>query len=223
VTWSAGMDFGYGHNFAVTFGFKDGNRFFITDVVAAPRLDPFQQITSCEFMKPFGTVIFADTENPQLIELFRKHGYNMREWSKTKGSVNGGIDSVRMMFMPAIGDPRLFLLSGDPMCEFLAKRISAYKWKMDAAGNPTDQPDDKNDDECDAMRYMIMNLFKPAGKVIVAQDVGIGTPSVGQSSDFQNWFNTVVAEHMGDSAGVLTGDISSKNGGKPGGVVFDFS
>ncbi len=149
IRWFSGMDFGYTHNFAVVTAACDGYRAFIVDVIAIPELDPSQQVQVCkDRLGDINPTIFADPENPMMVRTLKKNGFRMREWRKGAGSVIGGIDIVRMMLRPAVGEPRLFLLKGDPGCELLAKRMGAYHFKTDPDGKIGKHPDDENDDEC---------------------------------------------------------------------------
>lgn len=171
VAWHAGMDFGYTHNFAVVTGCVDGYRAFVVDVISQPELLPDQQVQVCDAkIKHLNPVIWADPENRQLRDMLRKSGYRMRDWFKEKGSVVGGIDIVRMRLRPPAGEPLLYFLADDPGCELLAKRISQYHWALDQAGRPSDVPDDKDDDECDALRYFIMNVFRSKGELRTAPE-----------------------------------------------------
>lgn len=155
----SGMDFGFTHNFAVVTVATDGARAFVIDVIAEPELLPDEQIKVVEKLRYLEPSIFADPENPQMIATLRRAGYRMRSWDKGKGTVVAGIDVVRMRLRPPMGDPLLYFLSGDPGVELLARRILKYHWKTDVAGRITDKPSDYEDDECDALRYVIMNLF----------------------------------------------------------------
>jgi hypothetical protein len=171
LNWHSGMDFGYTHNFSVVTGCVDGYRGFIVDVISQPELLPDQQVQACDSaIKHLNPVVWADPENAQMIGMLKKAGYRMRDWFKAKGSVIGGIDIVRMRLRPTMGEPLLYLLAGDPGCELLAKRISQYHWSLDQAGRPSDVPDDKEDDECDALRYLVMNVFASKGKLQAAPE-----------------------------------------------------
>ncbi len=198
LRWYSGMDFGYTHNFAVVTGAVDGMRAFVVDVIAQPQLEASQQLDVCKkVLKPLNPTIFADPENPQMVKTLKKAGFRMREWKKLAGSVIGGIDAVRMKLRPTMGQPQLFFLKGDPGCELLAKRLGAYHWKLDAAGVASDVPDDEEDDECDALRYFIMNVFAPKGSVKVTKDEKTtnGAPVYTK----ENWFKKVLQEHGADT------------------------
>jgi len=202
VKWFAGVDFGYTHNFVVVLGFVYGANCYVVDCQAVAELEPGQQIELMEAkIKKYDPGIFADTENPQMIKTMKRSGFRMKEWKKLKGSVIGGIDVVRMKLQPAVGDPQLFFLAGDDGVDFLVKRLGAYHWKLDAAGKPTDVPDDLEDDECDALRYLIMNVFGSRGKLVVTEDQPSTKPEPHvEGYTEENWMQKVISERTGDIA-----------------------
>lgn len=214
----SGMDFGYTHQFAVTTGAVDGNRAFIIDQISEAELEDMQKVAVCKkhlwALKP---TIFADPESPQSIKTLRRAGFSMRDWNKGPGSLIAGIDIVRTKFRPSIGgEPQIYLLKGDPGCELLAKRLAAYHWKKDAAGRTTDVPDDFEDDECDGIRYFIMNVFAGKTGVKASKDVKISSQS---APTRENWFKKVLSEHGVVSGGGIVGETK----GKSGNFKFDMS
>jgi len=124
-----------------------------------------EKVAVCEPLKAYSPTIFGDEAQPADIKTFKRKGFHMREWSKYPGSIKAGIEVTRMKLMPAVGVPQLFLLKDDPGCEFLASRIEKYHFLTDAGGFISEEPDKDEDDEVDAMRYMVMNVFAPKGKV----------------------------------------------------------
>lgn len=210
----SGMDFGYSHNFAVVSGFVDGQRAFVIDVISQKELLPDEQIKVCEAqLKPLVPTIFADPENRQMVDMFRKSGFRMREWKKLPGSLNGGIDIVRMRLRPPMGEPLIYFLRGDAMVDFLVKRMMRYHWKTDGAGRLTDTPNDVEDDECDAIRYWIMNVFPSGGrKASVADEPTVhSSPSTGQPVfSRENWAREWLQAH--GIANSADGSISVKKG-----------
>ncbi len=156
-----GIDHGYSHNFAVVTGFVHGDRLFIFDALGISELEIGQKVDLLERrIKPWDPTIWADPEDPGSRKTFVKHGFRCREWKKTAGSVKEGIDTVRMKIMPALGAaPEMFFLKDDDGCDLLFSRLSKYHWVLDAAERPTDVPDEEDDDECDALRYLVMNRF----------------------------------------------------------------
>ncbi len=166
---TAGLDFGYTHNLAKVWGFRVGINFFVLTASEIAELDPAQQMEVCQPEKELKTAWYADTAYPGSIKMFQKAGFIMRDWSKTPGSVVGGIDIVRLLLAPPLGvPPRLYFLKEDDGVGLLFKRLSEYHWKLDSQGNPTDIPDDTNDDLPDSIRYLLMNEFANKGKVIAA-------------------------------------------------------
>lgn len=167
----SGMDFGWTHDFAVVTGAMWGNYCFVIDSIAVPGLELDDKMLACEKLRPLDPVIFADPEDPASTATFRRKGhFKMRAWSKDKGSVKAGIEIVRTKLKPAIGGTTLFFLKGDEGCENLVTQLSKYHFKLDAQGNITEEPDKDQDDSCDALRYMIMNVFANKGKIVAAID-----------------------------------------------------
>lgn len=202
----AGMDFGFTHNFAVVTFFVDGNhRAFVVDVISEPELMPDQQVKTVDArIKKWEPTIFADPESPQMIAYFRKAGYRMRDWQKLAGSVVGGINVVHMRLRPPMSsDPLIYFLAGDLGVDLLVKRLSRYHWKEDTAGRITDKPSDIDDDECDALRYGVMNVFSPTmGRTQMAADgPAEGQTPVVEGYTMQNWMRKAIEENGGYSQG----------------------
>lgn len=167
----AGMDWGWTHDFAVVTAAVWGNYCFVVDSIAVPGLELDDKMVACEKLRPLNPTIYADPEDPASVMTFRRKGhFSMRQWTKDKGSVKAGIEIVRTKLKPAIGGTTLFFLKGDEACERLVEQVSKYHFKQDAQGNITDDPDKEQDDSCDALRYLVMNVFANKGKIIAAID-----------------------------------------------------
>lgn len=199
----AGMDFGFTHNFSVVTGILWGRYMLVVDVIAIKNLELEEQIEICKKLKAFDTKIFADKAYPQHITTFSRRGFRMKDWDKTAGSLKAGIEVVRMKFKPAAGVPEMFLLKGDGGCEFLADQIEAYHFVTDAAGEVTEEPDKTNDDEVDALRYMVMNVFAPRGKVKIDRDpeqlktVSQQLLEEAEQPTTNNWMKEEIAKRVG--------------------------
>lgn len=167
----SGLDHGYTHNFAVVTGAKDGNRLFIIDVISSPELELSQKIDIMNTrIKQVDPAIFPDPEDPASNKTLARY-FRIRNFKKGPGSVIGGIEIVRYKLMPALGSaPELYMLKDDDGCELLATRMGQYHWQIGQDGRPTDVPDEEGDDELDALRYVVMNLFQAKGQVIIGQD-----------------------------------------------------
>jgi hypothetical protein len=176
LEFGAGMDHGHAHNFATVSGVKDGNRAFIFDVQSQAELELDHKIDLLDrTIKKWNPKIWPDTSAPSDNKTIKRKGYHVQDWQKLADSVVGGIQIVRMKLYPAFGDPQLYFLADDEGVELLVRRLAKYHWLIDAAGRITDQPDervskDEGDDECDALRYLIMNWFAPRGKVTASKE-----------------------------------------------------
>jgi len=216
VRFAAGMDFGFKHNFAVPLAAIDGARAFVIACISAPELLPDAMIHKCDAdIKSFNPSIWPDTASPQLIAMFKKSGYRMREWNKGSGSVNDGIDIVCMRLRPTLGEPLLYFLAGDPGVEVLYKNMSQYHWTIDSQGDPTDVPDEEDDDECDGLRYLVMNEFPPNKRIVSAPandaKKAPPTPLENFRKHTANWF-----QKWKEDNGIIEGGPDGQSGKKGG-------
>lgn len=214
VRFVAGMDFGYTHNFAVVLGAIDGNRCFVLDVISIAELELEQQIEVCNSkILHYAPKVYADPENPQNIATFKKKGYRMSKVDKGHGSVLGGIEIVRQMLRPAAGPERLYFLKDDEGCELLAKRLAQYHWKLDAAGDPSDIPEEKDDDECDALRYLVMSVFAKSGKVTAPKEANEQQQApVAQQPVAHGWMQGAIRDHLGEGSNETSTNAKGKKG-----------
>lgn len=207
-----GMDFGYSHNFAVVIGAKDGNRMFVIEAFQAAELDLGQKVSTCDSsIKKYSPSIYPDTAYPSDIKTFKKNGYSMRDWKKGPGSVKDGIGIMQTKLWPVIGEPELYFLEGDPGVELLFKQLAQYHWKLDAVGDPTDEPDDKDDDGPDGTRYMVMNVFASKGKITVTHDIPL-PPSVATIQQQQYTEDNFIAKKVAELTGMTYESNAASNG-----------
>lgn len=234
MDFHTGMDWGYTHNWAAVTGAREGHRFFIIDVIAVPGLETMQKVEMAKTrLTHLDPTVYADPEDPASIKTFSRHGFRMKKFKK---DVLGGIEAVRAKILPGLGkEPEIFFLAGDEGCELLGQRIAQYHWVIDATQKPTDVPDDKDDDECDALRYVIQNLYGGRGKFVAS--VGAmeqnGQFPAGQQANpnaspfaamfgqpqeptYDNWMTMKIQESTG-SSGIEPGTRR----GKKGGFLFD--
>jgi hypothetical protein len=202
VDWYGGLDWGHTHNFAYVHGFKDGPRFFLTHCISVPELDPDQMLDVCEPFKEDQPSIYPDTADPKMNKLFKKNGHRMMNWSKGPGSVVGGIQIVRWMMNPPMGDCNFFIvhdIDEDLHIDTLVNNIAEYHWKVDSGNNPTNVPSEEKDDEADAVRYVLMNVFSAASGITVGkttqEELGVPTAAEGQQPD--NWMTRLISEKTG--------------------------
>lgn len=213
VHWYGAMDFGMGHNYVYVHGFKDGDRFFVTNIFTASGLGIDEQVTQVEKYLQDSPMVYPDMADKQAIRIFRKAGFNMKEWKKGAGTISGGITAVSAQLNPVGSDePRLFLIhdvDDEPMMDLLIKRIQEYHWKLDAAGKPTSVPEEENDDEMDALRYLVMNVFPMKGAFVgggaidttpaVEASAATIIPSQSTGYDPNDWVRQMVQQHTGQA------------------------
>lgn len=221
VQFYSGMDFGFTHNFAVvTFGVW-GQYCFVVDCFAAAGLELDDKVEACEYMKPTfnNPQIFGDMAYPADIKTFRRKGFRMKEWEieggKGAGSVKAGIEIIRALLWSGRNQIRMFFLKGDPGVDFLFKRLSVYKFKIDAVGEFTNEPDKTNDDECDALRYGIMNIFGTKGAIkggtatVMPGDQTQPRIQSNAPGQQQAWMQNVIAGALGGESSPLTAPTSA--------------
>lgn len=180
--WVAGIDYGFTHNFSVVLLYVDASRAFVVGRWVQPELDPGEKIDLLNrTIKEFEPSVFGDTEAPDMNKFLKKHGYRVKEWSKGPGSVLSGIETVRYKMTPGIiAEPQLFFVDGGPGINAHFEALRLYHWAIGPDGKPTNEPDEVVsqsedgetvlDDECDALRYALMNTFKNTGKLSISRE-----------------------------------------------------
>jgi hypothetical protein len=218
VRWYGGQDYGFSHAFAFAVGFTFGSALFVTRVIAGTELDPAQKLEISVPVKHLDLeAVWGDPEDPGMVAYFRKNGWRMREWSKAKGSVVAGIDIVKDMLVPLIGEPCLYFVldEGDEEMQYALGKIREHSWKLDPAGRPTDKPSDVDKDIPDALRYLCMNRFPHRrGAVLVAAGgqapAPAPPPKVQDPARPHPEMQEVVRELIG--GGALSSDVSTPSG-----------
>lgn len=228
LTFHSGMDFGYTHNFAVGTGALDGQNFYCIDVISMPELEDEQKVDVCDArIKHLSPTLYPDPESPSSIATFKRRGYRVKEVNKYAGSVVAGIEIIRRKLMPSIGLPTLYFLKGDEGCELLAKRFGGYHWKLDAAGRPTDIPDEEDDDELDQLRYAMLSLFDAKGRLTVVKDKFLEKPVPTETQyTQQDWMKkqiSLLTGNLSNEGDPITTPGESTSLVKSGSLVFDFT
>jgi hypothetical protein len=226
AVFCTGMDFGFSHNFAtVTFAIF-GQYVFVLDCFAQAGLQLDEQTASCEYLKTVydNPVIYPDPAYPASIKTFRTRGFKARDWEKKPFSVKAGIEIVRSLLWSGSGLVRMMFLKGDSGVEFLLIRAEKYKYKVDATGTPTEEPDEKDDDELDALRYGIMNALGSEGalkekKSAIVRESNAAAPltsqaaaqqaSVAQPGIQQQWLVNEIRSLTGQQTQVKDGVVST--------------
>lgn len=229
LSFYMGLDWGFTHNFSIViFAVDDANRVFVVDCASEAGLELDAAIDlardrSIPFGGPKGIkMVYPDQALPDHNKtLGRKGGFRIKRFKK---DVHGGIEAIRMKLLPASGDPQMYFLGGDEMVDFLFTRLERYKWKLDAAGRPTKDPDKSEDDEADALRYPIQCLFMKGGGVRTADSSREKMDSISQIDQstgkpkplHQNWMTVAIQGSLAKRGG------SGSGRGRSGNVMWDF-
>lgn len=110
--------------------------------------------------------INADSARPETISYIRKNGYAIKGAEKGKGSVEDGIQFIRSFRGVVIHD----------RCKHTADDFRLYKYKEDKlTGEILPEPEDKNNNCIDAVRYALEKLTRGYGSVgnISAAELGL--------------------------------------------------
>jgi len=145
----AGIDFGFKNPCAVIHIKVDSdNNFWVTDEWYKKERTE-EQIA--EYVKSCGfNAVYPDPENPSAIEVINSKGINAMEVKKGKGSVIGGIDSVRALF-------KSNQLHIQKDCLNLIHELETYTYpERKPNNNEPELPIKENDHALDALRYALM-------------------------------------------------------------------
>lgn len=180
--FALGQDYGFTHPFASVFAALFGSIVIVLDYIEESGLEATEQVERCKRYLPYDPDLYGDVASPGSLKSFRKAGFKVRTWKKGKNSVVEGIDAVRAKLRPSASDPELFFLH-EPAVVKLFQRLSKYHYHIDpTTGEPTDEPDETDDDAADATRYLIMNVTG-GGKMLLS--VGPGGAPAEQPSLYQ--------------------------------------
>lgn len=211
MSFYSGLDHGFTHPFAIVTGGLWGKTLFIFHVIQVSGLELGEKISVMDReIKRFNPCIYPDPEDPSSNKSFKTAGYEIRKFTK---DVDLGINTVRSKLTPTMSpEPELFFLAGEPGCENLYEQLAQYHWKIDIAGNPTEEPHKEDDDGADALRYLCQNLFgrdaiKHPGKALLSIDP---QPYVSPDPN-ANWMQGKISELTGDNN--LDQPVKIKKGG----------
>ena len=182
-TFLAGVDWGFTHEFSVVTAALVGHVLYVIDVIAATELEDHEkvQLTKAALgdIKPLK--MYPDNAYPSTIKTFRKAGFTMVDFKK---DVLDGIDSVRSRLTNARGGkPFIYFLSTDEKVQLLMKDMGSYHWKLNKDGTMSDEPDDKDDDKLDALRYLAQNCKMSKTQNVVNVTKAIQDPNANWMTD----------------------------------------
>lgn len=90
--------------------------------------------------------IFADSAEPKSIEEIYRLGFNIKPTQKGKDSILTSIDVLKRF--------KIYLIGSN-----IVKEFKTYKWKVDKADKPINEPVDYNNHAIDALRYFALMVL----------------------------------------------------------------
>lgn len=190
-----------------------GHVLYILDVISITGLELPEKVALCkERIQRLNPTIFPDNAYPADIKTFRRNGFKMVDFKK---DILAGVEAVRVRFMPGTGRaPTMYMIKGDNGCELLASKVIQLHWKIDKnTGQLTDEIDAKDDDECDALRYLCQNVH-PNKTKMAAEFGNKDQEPLYKVNPNKDWMKNKIRELTDGN------DEQVEVTGKPGGLLF---
>lgn len=124
---------------------------------------------------------FPDLANPGDGVTMRQEGLPCPN-TQTKDT-QGGIQVLKK-WLKSLASPVPKIFFARETCGPIIDEFQKYHYKLDAAGNITDDPAKEYDHWLDALRYMMYELFSTSKFVMVNDDVAANTPLVDSQGNF---------------------------------------
>lgn len=176
----AGGDWGYAKEFALVVGAVIPNGdFWILETFSMPDLELSDQVDYAKKLKERWNIrqFFMDTAYPGSIKTFESNGLKCPKFTK---DVMGGIEAIRGQIVDANNRRNLKVVLWKENEKF-KQMLKVHHFKLDAAGNVTEEPDDDvYSDIGDGTRYMGQNLFgkkKGPKPIITSTAAAVRDPS----------------------------------------------
>jgi hypothetical protein len=172
----AGIDHGYTHPMAIVVAYEDSrDNVYIMASEERAGLEPPQALAFFTEMwhKYQFTVAYPDTEAPNMNAMLRTAKLCSIMDNFTK-SIEGGITAIRGKLSPTVGTTRLFGLEGK--VDTLTNNFENYHFKLNSAGDVTDDVDDVDDDSVSALRYVGQNKWLKRGGLNLSKNPEVATP-----------------------------------------------
>ena len=140
----------------------------ILEAFAQPKIDIEDlsvELTRLKSIYEF-EIIFADpAAADKNAWLARKKKFRVKD--SFDRSIDAGIEIIRSKLMAASGDVSLFLL--DDRTAPLQDEFSKYHYKENSDGTFSETPEDEFNHNCDALRYIMVNIFAKSGNVMAPE------------------------------------------------------
>ena len=109
-------------------------------------------------LKPFSMKVFADSQDPRLIQEIKNRGVNIYPVDKFPGSIKAGIDKIK--------DMEFFVTERSYN---LITELRKYVWDKDKDGNYINEPVDEYNHLMDAIRYYVLGCL--VGRILKPKDL----------------------------------------------------
>ena len=109
-------------------------------------------------LKPFSMKVFADSQDPRLIQEIKNRGVNIYPVDKFPGSIKAGIDKIK--------DMEFFVTERSYN---LITELRKYVWDKDKDGNYINEPVDEYNHLMDAIRYYVLGCLP--GRILKPKDL----------------------------------------------------
>jgi len=108
--------------------------------------------------KPFSMKVFADSQDPRLIQEIKNRGVNIYPVDKFPGSIKAGIDKIK--------DMEFFVTERSYN---IITELRKYVWDKDKDGNYINEPVDEYNHLMDAIRYYVLGCL--LGRILKPKDL----------------------------------------------------
>lgn len=151
-----GQDFGFTHDpsAAVRCGIID-NRLYVDELFYETDM---LSSAIANRLKPFSMKVFADSQDPRLIQEIKNRGVNIYPVDKFPGSIKAGIDKIK--------DMEFFVTERSYN---LIAELRKYVWDKDKDGNYINEPVDEYNHLMDAIRYYVLGCL--LGRILKPKDL----------------------------------------------------
>ena len=109
-------------------------------------------------LKPFSMKVFADSQDPRLIQEIKNRGVNIYPVDKFPGSIKAGIDKIK--------DMEFFVTERSYN---IITELRKYVWDKDKDGNYINEPVDEYNRLMDAIRYYVLGCL--LGRILKPKDL----------------------------------------------------
>lgn len=109
-------------------------------------------------LKPFSMKVFADSQDPRLIQEIKNRGVNIYPVDKFPGSIKAGVDKIK--------DMEFFVTERSYN---IITELRKYVWDKDKDGNYINEPVDEYNHLMDAIRYYVLGCL--LGRILKPKDL----------------------------------------------------